>query len=84
MSFAWGVGMQPSGVDDTGTTHQLFLRMEDEVVVDREEVLCPFLGPMEPCRSGCPSMQERACINGEVDDRTADDPIDYNDHSPEI
>lgn len=43
--------MQPSGVDDTGTTHQVFLRMEDEVVVD---------------------------------DRTEDDPIDYDDHSPEI
>jgi len=28
-----------------------------------EEVLCPFDG-MRPCIADCPSMQERACVNG--------------------
>ena len=51
------------GVD--GPVQAILNDGEYEVNADNllEEVLCPFDG-MWPCVAGCPSMQERACVNG--------------------
>jgi hypothetical protein len=35
-----------------------------------DKVYCPFNPPTYDCPGGCPSMQDRACINGDEDGMT--------------